>query len=166
MNAQERLDLKKLLNTAEFENNTEHIRSVKHSSNIYEEILKIKRMKEINPDTDVDNIDMNKYMNTCPFLYNNYTDIFNRCVNDEVDFGIMEKILNVLKLIEDGHLDQHEGSVAVGKLLKELYIDSAMRRSENLDKRDSKTTEDVKECGLKISWKEFKANRENRVVRS
>jgi len=160
MNAQERLDLKKLLNTENFENNTDHIRNVKHSSKIYEDILKIRKMKKENPDENIDNINMIKYSEECPFLYNNYTDIFNRCVRDELDFAIMEKILNVLKLIEEGHLDQHEGSVVVGKLLKELYIDSAMRRSENLDKLDSVNShEKVKESGLKISWKEFKANR-------
>ena len=40
-------------------------------------------------------------------------------------------------------VDQHEGSVLVGKLLKELYVDSALRRSENLDKEYGSTTPQV-----------------------
>ena len=47
--------------------------------------------------------------------------------------NIFNKFLDVLKRIEDGELDQHEGSFMVGTLLKELYIDSAIKKSEKLD---------------------------------
>ena len=43
-------------------------------------------------------------------------------------------MLSILKMIEDKKVDQHEGSVMFGKVLKELYIDSAIRHGENLDK--------------------------------
>jgi hypothetical protein len=49
----------------------------------------------------------------------------------------MSKLIQILKLIEDGMVDQHEGSVAVGKLLKELYVDSAMKTADNIDKRNN-----------------------------
>ena len=62
----------------------------------------------------------------------------------------------VLNLIETEKVDQHEGSVMVGKILKELYVDSALRRSENLDKEHE--AENIpKEDGKKINWKEYKA---------
>jgi hypothetical protein len=43
----------------------------------------------------------------------------------------------------------------VGKILKELYIDSAIKRGENLDKqREAERVEP--NTGKKISWKNFK----------
>jgi hypothetical protein len=89
------------------------------------------------------------------FLFSNYTDIFNKVLKDELDLGIMTQLLGILKLIEDGKVDQHEGSAMVGKILKELYVDSALRRGENLDKEYPSETPIPLE-GKKISWKEFK----------
>ena len=43
-----------------------------------------------------------------------------------------------LQAIEEGEIDQHEGSYEVGKLLKELYIDSALRRETKRDKKRKK----------------------------
>jgi hypothetical protein len=91
----------------------------------------------------------------CNFLFNHYTDIFNKIIKDEIDLRIMTKLLICLKLIEDGNVDQHEGSVMVGKILKELYIDSAIKRGENLDKeREAERVEP--NTGKKMSWKDFK----------
>ena len=67
----------------------------------------------------------------------------------------MYNLLEVLQTIEDGKVDQHEGSVVCGKLLKELYIDSAIRRGENLDKEN--IVEPVVYAEAKnISWKDYK----------
>jgi hypothetical protein len=70
----------------------------------------------------------------------------------------MYKFLLVLKMIEDGKVNQEEGSVAIGKLLKELYVDSALRRSENLDKKyeNADALEELP-TGPKrdISWKQW-----------
>ena len=66
---------------------------------------------------------------------------------------IRDRLLTVLKLIEDSNVDQHEGSVMVGKILKELYVDSATKRLDNLDKEHDK--EPMSE-GKAISWKQFK----------
>jgi hypothetical protein len=64
-------------------------------------------------------------------------------------------MLSVLKMIEDGKVDQHEGSVVFGKILKELYLDSAVKRGENLDKEhESEKIQPVE--GKKISWNQFK----------
>jgi hypothetical protein len=77
-------------------------------------------------------------------------------LKDEIDLDIMQKLLYVLNLIEEEKVDQNEGSVMVGKLLKELYIDSALRRGDNLDKEHAQEIV-PKEEGKKINWKEFKA---------
>ena len=44
----------------------------------------------------------------------------------------------MLKEIEDGETDQHEASVKIGKILKELYIDSAMKNEKNIENKEKK----------------------------
>ena len=61
-----------------------------------------------------------------PFLFNKYTDIFNKIKKDEIDLNILFQLLHILKLIEDSKLDQHTGSFEVGKLLKSIYIKHEM----------------------------------------
>jgi hypothetical protein len=69
--------------------------------------------------------------------------------------AILNKFLDVLRKIEDGELDQHEGSFLVGTLLKELYIDSALKKAEKLDELAEKAPE-PKHAENNISWKQFK----------
>ena len=71
----------------------------------------------------------------CKFLYDNYTDIFNRVKKSEIDLNLLSKFLNILKQIEDGNLDQHEASYQVGSILKEIYVDSALQRDKNTEKK-------------------------------
>ena len=75
-----------------------------------------------------------------------------------IDINILYRFLDILKSIEDGKLDQHEGSFKVGEILKQIYIDSALREEKNLDKKH-KNNSNSKEKVLKpkkISYKEFK----------
>ena len=153
MNSKDRLNLKALIDETNCEDNTDTIRSVKHSVKIRNDIRQLERIKK-------NHSDLRKTQ--CIFLFNNYMDIFNKVYNDEIDLLIMTKLLGVLKLIEDKKVDQHEGSVLVGKLLKELYIDSALKLSERLDKinKDIKNDElNLKVEPKPISWKEYKLNK-------
>jgi hypothetical protein len=154
MNSKEKLDLKKLINEMGAEDNTENIRKLKHSTLIRDDIRRLDVLKK-----QVQNKDdlLDQAQRECSFLFTNYTDIFNRVMKDELDFAIMSRLLIVLKLIEDGKVDQHEGSVMVGKILKELYIDSALKSAENIDKKyaDEKTPA-PKEPENAISWQEWK----------
>ena len=68
----------------------------------------------------------------------------------------MTKLLIVLKLIEDGKVDQNEGSVMVGKVLKELYVDSALKQADHLDEKNKVTDSLPIKPVNKISWKEYK----------
>ncbi len=90
----------------------------------------------------------------CFFLYKNYTNIFNKIYKDNIDLNLFNKFLLVLKKIEDGECDQHEASVQVGKVLKEIYIDSAIREGEKLDKKNKKPIKTRK--AKNVSWGEFK----------
>ena len=160
LNDTERLKLKEMISEMGSEDNTEQIRRVKHSVILRDEIRKLDTFRKANlnlRDTDPDKF-TSECQNISSFLYTNYTDLFNRILKDELDFEIMTKLLIVLKLIEDGNVDQHEGSVMVGKVLKELYVDSALKTSENLDKQ-YETTLDVSTPEVKpISWKEYKSS--------
>lgn len=80
-------------------------------------------------------------------------------MKDEIDLHILTKLLNVLHRIENEKLDQHEGSFEVGKLLKEIYIDSALRKANKQDEIDEKNDKKKKAKKLpekKISWDEYK----------
>ena len=155
----ERLNLQKMVNEMGSEDNTNNIRKVKHSIVLRDEIRKLDTFKKKN--TELQRTDKYKFMELCrdetPFLFNNYTDIFNRLIKDELNLEIMTKLLIVLKLIEDGKVDQNEGSVMVGKLLKELYVDSALKQAEHLDSKSSATeTPPPTTSANPISWKEYK----------
>jgi hypothetical protein len=156
----ERLNLQKMVNEMGSEDNTDNIRKVKHSITLRDEIRKLDTFKKKN--TELQRTDKDKFMELCrtetPFLYNNYTDIFNRLIKDELNLEIMTKLLIVLKLIEDGKVDQNEGSVMVGKLLKELYVDSALKQAEHLDSKSSAAeTPPPTTSSNPISWKEYKS---------
>ena len=148
----ERLNLKKMINESDCDDNTDSIRRLKHSVLMRDDIRKLDTLKNTHADMKNDDFIV-LCQNDCKFLYANYTDIFNKLVKDELDLTIMTKLLTVLKLIEDSKVDQHEGSVMVGKILKELYVDSATKRLDNLDKENEK--EPMSE-GKAISWKQFK----------
>ena len=69
----------------------------------------------------------------CNFLFTHYMDIFNKIKKDEISLDVLWRLLHVLGEIERGALDQHSGAFEVGKLLKQMYIDSALRRGAHLD---------------------------------
>jgi hypothetical protein len=158
LTGKERLDLQKLISESDAENNTEHIRNVKHSVLIRDDIRRMGQLKTREQNLRSSEPDAFKELcqRECAFLFENYLDIFNRLYRDELDLTIMTKLLTILKLIEDGRVDQHEGSVMVGKALKELYIDSAIKHGENLDKLYATDEPEPPVEGKKISWKEFK----------
>ena len=92
-------------------------------------------------------------------MYNLYTDLFNKLVKDELNLVIMIKLIRILELIEQGQVDQNEGSVMVGKILKEMYVDSALRLGEKLDKQreDENPTPVVQQIEPKnIRWSNWK----------
>jgi hypothetical protein len=147
MNDDERLNLKRLIDANECDDNTGKIRELKHSKLIYDDIMRMQQIKMTKNDVD------NKCRSQCGFLFKNYTDIFNRVLNDELDLEIMQKMLIILRCIEDGNVDQHEGAVAFGKILKELYVDSALKTAAKLDEiSPSQTYVEPKP----VSWKQYK----------
>jgi len=133
----ERLQLQKMIDANQVKDCTDDIREKKHSGLIAQDVKtllnlkqKYKRLAQTNP---------NQFdamcVSQCQFIFNHYTDIFNKVKKDEMNLEILSQLLHILKQIEDGQVDQHTGSFMVGKLMKEIYIDSALMRSEKLDKK-------------------------------
>lgn len=151
---QERLDLKKLLKESDAQDNTEYIRRVKHSVKIRDDIRKIDRLKKGVPPDQLTEV----AKENASFLFENYPDLFKKMVSEELDLEIMSRLLAVLKLIEDGKTDQHEGSVMVGKILKELYLDSTIRKCKKMDEENDKKeeVEEPKKEGKPISWNQWR----------
>lgn len=157
MNNNEKLNLKRLIDETQCEDNTDNIRKLKHSVKIRDDIRRIENLKVAKSALRAMQPTEFKELceKECRFLFNNYTDIFNKILKDEIDLVIMTRMLSVLKMIEDGKVDQHEGSVVFGKILKELYLDSAVKHGENLDKEHENEKVPPVE-GKKISWHQFK----------
>jgi len=154
MDEKQRLQLQNMIKANDVIDQTELIRNLKHSELLRIEInnLIMIKSKYIGDDQKI----YEECAEECNFLFTYYTDIFNKVRKDEIDIGILNKFLDVLKRIEDGDLDQHEGSFLVGTLLKELYVDSALKKSEKLDEKYEKDRVEPKHAEIKISWKQYK----------
>lgn len=152
MNDNERLKLDEMIKTNNASDYTNDIRVKKHSVPFKKDVNKmLKLMKDYKGD-ELENL----LLVECSFIHQYYTDIFNKLKNNELDVLILFKFLDILTKIENSEIDQHTGSYYVGKLLKELYIDSALKKS---NKNDEKYKTEEKEF-RNITWKEFKAMKE------
>jgi hypothetical protein len=162
MNAEERLNLKKMLaQSQDYVDHTEDIRRLKHSGLLLDSMREIEKLKRAN--AEMRENDPDQFTEMCktvaPLMYNLYMDLFHKLVKDELNLVIMIKLIRVLELIEQGKLDQNEGSVMVGKILKELYVDSAVRLGDKLDKANELANPSpvVERSEPKnIRWKEWK----------
>lgn len=161
LNPQQKLDLASMIKANETEDCTEEIRSKKQSVLIRNDVKqmvylkqKYNRLASSNPN-EFDAMCVKQ----CNFLFNNYTDLYNKIKNDNLDLRILERFLDILKKIEDGELNQHEGSYLVGKHLKEMYIDSAIKTKEKNEAKDRRKKVQKKPPGVgekRISYKDFK----------
>ena len=170
MNDSERLQLQKMIKTNDTEDNTVLIRSLQHSKLIWADVNNILSLKK--KYAALEKSDPDEFSTLCSghanFIFTTYTDIFNKVIKNEINLDTLLELINVLKSIEEGACDQHEGSFAVGKILKEMYIDSALRKSENNDLLNGNQSEHLTTVGEdtieepiieeNISWKEYRKN--------
>ena len=156
MDDSSRLKLTQMIEENNVSDQTELIRELKHSSIIKRESKLLTELIDTYSHlsyTDLRNLTMIE----CNFLFTYYTDIYNRILKKEIDINILNKFLSVLERIENVEIGQHEGSYWVGQSLKELYIDSALKKSEQLDKKYATNTESTPTPEvLNITWKQFK----------
>lgn len=153
MDDKQRLQLQNMIKINNVEDQTNFIRNLKHSQIIRNDVnnmILIKAKYRGNNDKI-----HKECINECNFLFTYYTDIYNKIRKDEIDIGILNKFLDVLKRVEEGELDQHEGSFLVGTLLKELYVDSALKKADKLNENEEPKPEPIKPQ-KNVSWKQFK----------
>ena len=152
------LQLQNMIKENNVDDHTGLIRELKHSDIFKKDIATLLKLKKKYAN-DQEGLHM-ECMNECSFLFNYYTDLYNKIRKDEIDMEILYQFLDVLKQIEDGIVDQHEGSFMVGTLLKKIYVDSALKKADKLDKERAANNENnsdiVREDPVEISWKQFK----------
>jgi hypothetical protein len=154
MNASEKLNLNNLIKEYKHESTTEKIRTLKHSNLIREDVAKMIELKK--KYIRIDNkILKGMVEKQCSFLYTNYTNIFNKVFKGVIDLNLLNNFLKILKTVEDGKCDQHEASYKVGQILKQIYIDSAVREADIKDKKYKKKEKPLKKS-KKISWSQYK----------
>jgi len=163
-NDDQRLQLQNMIDTNKGDDNTEMIRTLKQSISIKKDVDNMIKLKKEYPtmyDTDKSGFE-ELCMSKCSFLFFNYTDIYNKILKNEINTDTLYSFIGVLKQIEDGELNEHDGSIKVGEILKTLYIDSAMRKSKKLDEenknQEGKGDDNEKEERVTktISWAEYK----------
>jgi hypothetical protein len=142
MNSEQKLKLNEMIDTNNTIDRTSEIRELKHSHKIRKDVTAMILLKKNN--TDINKIE-NLAQSKCGFLYTNYPDIFNKLLKNGLDIDIMYMFLDVLKKIEEGKYDQHEGAFKVGTLLKKMYIDPSIEETKTSNYEDSPLT-----------WKEYK----------
>jgi hypothetical protein len=133
MDDSDRLKLKEMIKANNTEDFTEKIRTLKHSAMIRADVQAYLDLCRKYPKSQNDRFFKETCNKKCAFMMRNYTDIYIKMIKNELNLEILNSLLNVLKEIEDGKLDQHEASFKVGKVLKELYIDTALRKGAKLD---------------------------------
>ena len=154
MDEKQRLQLQNMIKANNVEDQTDLIRNLKHSQVLRNEInnMIMIKAKYRGDDQKI----AQECMNESNFLFTYYTEIFNKVKKDEIDINMLYKFLDILKKIEEGQLDQHEGSFQVGTILKDIYVDSALKKAEKLDAANETEKVETKKANVNISWKQFK----------
>ena len=159
MDENQRLHLQKMIAANNVEDQTSLIRDLKHSHILREDVNNLIMLKaKFMEDPDALNLEA---MSECNFLFTYYTDLYNKIRKDEIDLKILFQFLDVLNKIEEGKMDQHEGSYEVGLLLKKIYVDSALRKADKLNAEHGTTESEYKGPQVDISWKQFKSLNNN-----
>jgi hypothetical protein len=155
MDANQKLQLQDMIQANGTQDQTDLIRNLKHSRILRAEVdnLLLIRAKYRNESPEFIN---NECMNECNFLFTYYTDIYNKVRKDEIDLSILNRFFDMLEQVENGSLNQHEASFQVGTILKELYVDSALKKAEKLDALSPSESHAFRAPINNMSWSDYK----------
>jgi hypothetical protein len=169
MDENSRLKLNEMIKENNVTDQTELIRELKHSSIIRNETNRLLEILEEYPNSSFSELRVISMID-CNFMFSYYTDIYNRLLKKELDISLLYKFLDILETIENGEANQHEASFKVGSILKEIYVDSALKKSEKLDK-ENELREKEKEAErtpavepMKLSWRSYKIQTNKRIA--
>ena len=135
---------------------TDKIRELKHSAEIRTCIIALLRLKNDHAELlKTNKPEFEKLaLAECGFLFHNYMELYNIMLKGDMTPDVLFNLLDVLEQIELGKCNQYEGSVKVGSLLKEIYIDHKLAETARLDEKYAKTP---KQTGKNINWAEYKS---------
>lgn len=152
--------LNNLMSDTNIEQTTDRIRELKHSKKIRDsvyEILEIKKSYSRLSKKRIEDICVSR----CQFFLLHYRDIFYKVLKEEIDISLLFQFINILEKIEVGILNQHEASFQVGTILKKIYIDSALKRNNKLNKNEEKKEKrKEKKMGKKLSLEDWLSKKE------
>lgn len=160
MNDDQKLQLQKMVAANDAVDYTETIRQTRHSSIIRQEVKNLLKAKQTYSRlAKSNNSEFEKIcLSRANWLFLNYPDIYNRVYKDELNIQILDALLNKLSDIENGKVGQHEASVEVGQILKEMYVDSALRKADKVEqaqqRKDKRNGNDQKKP-RNISYAQF-----------
>tara|TARA_B110001454_G_scaffold192535_1_gene192892 strand:- start:923 stop:1420 length:498 start_codon:yes stop_codon:yes gene_type:complete len=150
-----RLNFDKMLKESGADDNTKKIRKLKHSDKIREQITDMVEIQTKYPRLGKKGI--NKMLESkCNWLFTHYTNLFNKLKKKQLNLQILDTFLSTLKELEEGDVDQHEASVKIGQVLKEMYIDSALKTEKQYEAKNKKQKKKYKKPEKKITWEEYK----------
>lgn len=154
MTENQRLQLQNMIQSNAVEDQTELIRKLKHSAIFRTEIQRMQDILHKYPGDEMQVLE--ECMIEANFLYTYYTDLFHKIRKEEINLDLLSKFLDILKQIEDGETDQHTAAFMVGTILKQIYVDSALKRGEKLDKIYKTDENQPQTQPIPISWKDYK----------
>tara|TARA_Y100000389_G_C17333674_1_gene449471 strand:+ start:275 stop:745 length:471 start_codon:yes stop_codon:yes gene_type:complete len=152
MDSEQEKVLNRLIKENDVQDNTETIKSLKHSSKIRKDVAIIQNIKRQNRSKDFKTLDK-EAIRKCSFLYTNYPNIYNKLLKDQIDIKVMYTFLDELAKIEGGEQNQHEASYNIGMLLKSLYVD---KKIYNQNEKTNNEKDKPKMRSNNISYAEFK----------
>ena len=167
MNVESKAQLSKMIdaNSDAFVDTTDMIRDLKHSRLFLRDIAALNQLMDKYPE-EPENVAI-EAISECSFLCTYYTDLYNRIRKKEIDMKMLFTFIDILAEIEEGHIDQTEGAVKVGEILKKIYVDSALKKADklNADPNADPNNEEEKSKPIEpsriISYSEYKHRRAN-----
>lgn len=153
MDAEQEKVLNRLIKENDVQDNTDKIKSLRHSPKIRNDVAVIQNIKRQLKTKDFAKLDK-EAIHKCSFLYANYPNIYNKLLKDEIDIKVLYTFLDELAKIENGDQDQHEASYNIGMLLKSMYVDKKI----GLDSKDKSNDSSKKKRkkASKLSYAEYK----------
>lgn len=153
MDAQQEKVLNRLIKENDVQDNTDKIKSLRHSPKIRNDVAVIQNIKRQLKTKDFAKLDK-EAIHKCSFLYANYPNIYNKLLKDEIDIKVLYTFLDELAKIENGDQDQHEASYNIGMLLKSMYVDKKIGLDSKDKSNDSSKKKRKKTSNL--SYAEYK----------
>ncbi len=151
MNEEQQKCLNDMIQENDTKDNTGLIRDLKHSTLIRKEVAIIQNIKRKSHNTEFKSLDKDARAQGCGFLFQNYPNIYNKLLKNEIQIKILYRFLDELESIEKGEQDQHEASYKIGMLLKEMYVDKRIDHE-----KEKNGNAPCKKAKSNISYEEYK----------